>query len=352
MSNIYIVLQKNIKKYPEMKVQDALKLIYQSTFGCGHLIENKESSYNLLMKEWENTEENEDSTFESIGGGYARFNIGAAKKSGISPDLLQKVFLKSAEVVSGTLDDFYDRVNELKQLCAEGELPFSVREIDSFLVQWQKSKYPLFRHSEKYRALYKPAYRVVLEKYVKIFAALINIHCELKKNKKVVIGIDGLCGSGKSTLAQVLAEIFNGVIIQMDDFFLPPTLRSKKRLSEPGGNIHYERFYEEVALKVKNADSFKYRVFSCKVMDYTNEITVNATKVLIIEGSYSHHPLYDSIYDVKLFCDVDPNIQRERIIRREGLEMYKNFETKWIPMENKYFKEFSIKEKCHQQFLL
>ncbi|WP_105619708.1 uridine kinase family protein [Vallitalea okinawensis] len=353
MSYTYRVLKKNLIRYPEMEVQDALKLIYQSEFGCGHLIENKEASYKLLMKEWENVEENEDEIFESIGGGYARFNIGAAKKSGISPEIFGEVFLKSAEVVSGTLDNFYERVNESRRICSEGKLPFSVREIDSFLEQWEKRGLPLLRHSEKYRVLYKPAYRVVSEKYMRILAAIIRIHSKLKMNEKVVVGIDGPCGSGKTTLAQVLSEFFDGVVIQMDDFFLPPSLRSKERLSQPGGNIHYERFYQEVALKViKNVDSFKYRVFSCKIMNYKNEIAVNTNKVLIVEGSYSLHPLYDSIYDVKLFCNVESDNQKERIIRRDGLEMYKNFEKKWIPMEDKYFNEFRIKEKCHHEYLL
>lgn len=58
------------------------------------------------------------------------------------------------------------------------------------------------------------------------------------------------------------------------------------------------------------------------------------------------HPLFSDIYDVKLFCTVDIEEQKERIIKRNGLDIYKTFEAKWIPMEKKYFKEFSIMEKC------
>ena len=63
-----------------------------------------------------------------------------------------------------------------------------------------------------------------------------------------IIAIDGRAASGKSTLAQQLGELLDADVIHMDDFFLPPSLRTKERLSEPGGNVHYERFAEEVPL--------------------------------------------------------------------------------------------------------
>lgn len=176
---------------------------------------------------------------------------------------------------------------------------------------------------------------------------LIKINSLLELKKKVIIGIDGPCGSGKTTLAQELADFYKVNVIHMDNFFLPPALRTKERLSEPGGNIHYERFLQEVASNIKEADTFKYKVFSCRIMDYSGEVEVNSDNIIIVEGSYSMHPLYSSIYDLKIFCDIEQEEQKERIIRRNGLEMYKNFEAKWIPMENNYFDEFGIKKNCH-----
>lgn len=346
MSYIQKVLRESIKKYPQMEVQDALKLIYQSEFGCGHLIKNKEASYAMFMEEWRNIQESSDELFEIIGDGYARFNISAAKKYGVSPKVFQQIFLKSAEVESGTMEKFYEKVRELKKLCIEEQLPFSIGDIDSFLSQWEKSERPLFRHSKKYRELYKPTYRVITEEYISILPALMKIDSELNKKEKVIIGIDGPCGSGKTTLSKLLAEFYNSPTIHMDDFFLPPTLRTEKRLAEPGGNIHYERFLDEVVTKIKIFDTFRYRIFSCRRMDYHGEATIRPCNVLIVEGSYSMHPLFNSIYDVKLFCDIDIEEQKERIIKRNGLDIYKTFKAKWIPMENRYFEEFSIMEKC------
>ena len=57
-----------------------------------------------------------------------------------------------------------------------------------------------------------------------------------------IIAIDGRCAAGKTTLAARLAKELGGDVIHMDDFFLPPALRTQERRSEPGGNVHYERF--------------------------------------------------------------------------------------------------------------
>ena len=42
----------------------------------------------------------------------------------------------------------------------------------------------------------------------------------------------------------------------MDDFFLPPALRTPERRSEPGGNVHYERFLTEVLPNLRSEDLF------------------------------------------------------------------------------------------------
>lgn len=156
-----------------------------------------------------------------------------------------------------------------------------------------------------------------------------------------VIGIDGRCGAGKSTLAQRLSQIYNGGVIHMDDFFLPPSLRTTERLDEPGGNVHYERFINEVALPLrKSRATVSYRRFDCGIMDYSDEIKISTDNMVIIEGSYALHPKIEEhieIYNMKLFCTVDPELQKQRILARNGEDSYKNFRDKWIPMEERYF---------------
>ena len=161
--------------------------------------------------------------------------------------------------------------------------------------------------------------------------------------RPLVIAIDGRAASGKSTLAEQLSEVLDADVIHMDDFFLPPELRSEERLAEPGGNVHYERFCEEVLPYLNSPELFSYRTFDCSRMDYNGESIVRNTPIRIVEGSYSHHPKFGKYADLFLFLDVDTEEQLRRIRLRNGEEKAQMFAKKWIPMEERYFAAFEIK---------
>lgn len=79
------------------------------------------------------------------------------------------------------------------------------------------------------------------------YSDLINYLSKSTTSKSpYIIAIDGKAGSGKTTLARQIQIDIGGVIIHMDDFFLPKVLQNEKRLMELGGNIHHERFKDEV----------------------------------------------------------------------------------------------------------
>lgn len=166
----------------------------------------------------------------------------------------------------------------------------------------------------------------------------------LEYKGRALIAIDGRAGAGKSTLASELAELFDGEIISMDDFFLPMELRTEERLNEPGGNVHYERFAQEVGLKLIYPMPFEYGVFNCSEMRIDSKKRVKNGRIVIVEGSYSLRPEFRDIYDVRIFMDVDADTQMKRIKERNGEELAKRFEQLWIPLEEKYFEAFKVKE--------
>ena len=168
----------------------------------------------------------------------------------------------------------------------------------------------------------------------------------LAEKPNAVIGIDGCCASGKTTLASLLAKEFNAQVIHADDFFLPPEMRTRERLLEAGGNIHYERFISEVVKGIKGGYDFEYGLFSCKEMRIISQKSVTANKPIIIEGAYALHPLIGEIYDLRVFVTVSPETQLKRIEARNGADALKTYVSKWIPLENRYFSAFGIAEKC------
>jgi len=162
---------------------------------------------------------------------------------------------------------------------------------------------------------------------------------------QIIVAIDGNCTAGKTTLANQLAEIYDCNVLHMDDFFLRPEQRTPERFAEVGGNVDYERFNEEVLFPMKSGKSFSYRPFDCSTFQLTDPVTVSHKQLNIIEGTYSLHPYFGDVYDLKILLTITPELQRERILQRPAF-LHKRFFEEWIPMENRYFDGFRIPEKC------
>lgn len=184
---------------------------------------------------------------------------------------------------------------------------------------------------------------LIFSEYEDVFEVIKNL---LKDNEKLVIAIDGRCGGGKSSLGEMLTEEFDCTLFHMDDFFLPFEMKTSERLSKAGENVHYERFEEEILWPLKNNKPVVYRKYICNKWEFSAPIKVKTKNLAIVEGSYSLHPVLRNYYDYKIFITVDPKVQYERILKRNGKEKLQDFLNKWIPMEEHYFEELDIKNKC------
>ena len=181
---------------------------------------------------------------------------------------------------------------------------------------------------------------------MKITELYSHIEEKLAESERLVIAIDGGAASGKSTLANDLAKRFQGAVIHMDDCFLRPEQRTEERLAEAGGNLDRERFLVEVIPHLRKEEGFSYQRFDCSEMALGEFVFVPKTRLLIVEGSYSHHPAFGEAYDLKIFLSVSEMTRKSRILARNGEEKYQMFVNRWIPLENRYFDAFSIPEKA------
>lgn len=169
---------------------------------------------------------------------------------------------------------------------------------------------------------------------------------EENKTRPLILAIEGGAASGKSTLAAELGNYFQAPVISMDEFVLPPALRTPERFSEPGGNIHYERFDAQVAAPIREGKPFSYQVFDCSKMDFGGEKEIPAGSILIVEGVYSLHPCYRDIFNLRLFLQTDPATQDQRL-RARGDWLYRRFQQDWLPMEQAYYNAFHPEKICH-----
>ncbi len=154
------ILLFHFEKYPLMTPVDAVKLCYQSAFGCGHLVGNKDFALSMLKKELEETEPDFGAQFfEPIGGGYVRLDLHKAKAIGIPEEKIAEIFMESAN--SGEKTELEPKLALLKKLAKEGKTHFAEKALSEYFLKY---KGEMVSHSEKYRKTYSPAYRVVLEK--------------------------------------------------------------------------------------------------------------------------------------------------------------------------------------------
>lgn len=162
----------------------------------------------------------------------------------------------------------------------------------------------------------------------------------------LLIALDGRCAAGKTTLANRLAAQYGWGVIHLDDFFLQPAQRTSQRLAEPGGNLDRERLISEVLLPLTRHRPGVYRVFDCRTMGFAAvPRPLPAAPVVLLEGSYACHPDLRPLCGLHVFLTVDPGEQLRRLTARNPARL-QDFRTRWIPMEEQYFRYFHIPETC------
>lgn len=161
----------------------------------------------------------------------------------------------------------------------------------------------------------------------------------------ILVCIDGCAASGKTTLGYYLKSMFECNLFHMDDFFLRDEQKTEERAKEVGGNVDYERFKEKVLDPVLGKETVMYQPFSCKTRTLQVVQEIPFRRLNIVEGSYSQHPYFGDVCQLRVFLDISPEVQLERIRLRNGEAMLERFVSTWIPMENDYFEKYGIKEK-------
>lgn len=155
------ILLTHAEKYPLMEPRDAVKLLYQSQFGGGHLIRDEAACLEFLHREYAATPQSDGSLTEDIGNGMVRVMLSALDRHGYPAEQLGQDFLRSAAAVTGSMTVFLKDLSLLTELTRSGQMPFSLPELEKYLAEYEAAGYPAVSHSDTYRRAYSPAYRVV-----------------------------------------------------------------------------------------------------------------------------------------------------------------------------------------------
>ena len=188
-----------------------------------------------------------------------------------------------------------------------------------------------------------------METIIRVVSA--ELGARASNGRPLIAAVDGRCASGKTTLALHLRETMDCTVFHMDEFFLRPEQRTSRRLAEPGGNVDYERFLQEVLLPLETGCAeLTYRAFDCHTMSLLEPETVRIAPIIIVEGSYSCHPALREHYGMRIFMTTGREEQLRRITARNGADGAERFRDLWIPLEEKYFESCGVEKCCELRF--
>lgn len=155
------IVWKQFDLYPEMEIRDLYKLIFQGVMGSGHAVSSSENARNWLLSEIGNTgaSPHKETLIEEIspGGAVVRVNLRPFLSMQKDPDKLLRAFVRTGREFKG------DTVL-LQQAWKQAEAVQSVFPLipmRDFINRQRETGFQAVHHSQTYRDLYRPAYRVV-----------------------------------------------------------------------------------------------------------------------------------------------------------------------------------------------
>lgn len=339
-------LAAQLKRYPALQPADAVKFCYQRAFGAAHFCGTEEQALHRLEQECAALAPDSAAPLtEPLGGGVCRLSLPAALAAEIPLPVLARAFAADACAVRTDPAWFEAALQALPGLARELSASFSAEEMEDFLEKYRRQGCPPVSHSQKFHQQYQPHYRVFagpVARLLPLLAAICGARQKLPADKRLAVAMDGFSAAGKTTAAALLSRILCADTVHMDDFFLPPSLRTPDRFAQPGGNVHYERFAAEVAPHLEQRQAFSYQRFECSRMELGPMVPIGDGPILLVEGAYALHPGCQARYGLTSFFNIAPAQQRRRILERNGPQMLERFEKEWIPLERAYAQAFQL----------
>ena len=148
----------HLNKYPNMQIEDKVKLLMQANLGCGHLVKDYQIVLNRVMNELNTIISSNDEMIEEISDNYIRIYLKPYYDKHHSFDELIKMFMESSKEpvnIPGLVNDLI----KLKEILND--------EDRQFVNDYLERKDYLISHSQTYRDIYNPHYLVIHKKYYK-----------------------------------------------------------------------------------------------------------------------------------------------------------------------------------------
>lgn len=161
-----------------------------------------------------------------------------------------------------------------------------------------------------------------------------------RRQRTLLVGIDGRGGSGKSTFARRLAAVSTDVtVVEFDDFYRPGRERAVRAAagdSELGGNFDWRRLRDQVLQPLSVDEQGRYQRYDWPGDALAEWHTVPVGGIAIVDGNYSTRSELFDLYDYTVWVEAPHDVRLERGVRRGGEDTRARWLTEWMPEEERY----------------
>lgn len=159
----------HLQAYPSMEATDFYKLIFQSTMGPVHSLASIERAKQWFFQEWSQVSSVQETPFIediSLQQSLFRVHFASCKKKRISPDRIFGLFIETSRTFSENYAFFETCMNEFAEITKHPTFSHVKNEFLTLWKQVQKEKTGIPSHSEVFRKVYQPHYRIVSGQHI------------------------------------------------------------------------------------------------------------------------------------------------------------------------------------------
>jgi hypothetical protein len=163
------ILAAHAKRYPFWGVEDLYKLIHQSAMGSEHAVKDERKVADWLVRELEEMGPGpEEPLLDPISpdGSILRVHLRPFAQRGFDHGLLLNAFIQTAREFQGSQKRIENYKENVVELVREDKVQIDPKEIFRFFEEMKAIDYPAVHHSPVFSEHYRPAYRVVANRYL------------------------------------------------------------------------------------------------------------------------------------------------------------------------------------------
>ena len=161
-----------------------------------------------------------------------------------------------------------------------------------------------------------------------------------RRQRTLVVGIDGRGGSGKSTLSHALERADREVtVVEFDDFYRPSSERNARAAegdTEIGGNFDWRRLRDQVLVPLSQDEVANYQRYDWVRDELADWHVVPVGGIALIEGNYSTRQELLGFYDFTIWIEAPHEVRLQHGLLRGGQDTRDRWLTEWMPEEDRY----------------